>query len=152
MGFLSLKSYIFQLLGQAARNMVIQEDAILHSEDVSLRTGCVFVRERSQLSVNNMSSVFAESEKNVHHRHTFTIPVSVSYFLPNKHLKCSAFTNIISLCVNRKDKRPFRKSKSTQMQTFDVIVTTVSHMELLLFLNFVSCFPVWSTLEISKTS
>ena len=26
---------LFQLLGQAARNMVIQEDAILHSEDVS---------------------------------------------------------------------------------------------------------------------
>lgn len=26
---------MFQLLSQAARNMVIQEDAILHSEDVS---------------------------------------------------------------------------------------------------------------------
>ncbi|KAM7408040.1 hypothetical protein PAMA_001949 [Pampus argenteus] len=27
-----------ELLGQAARNMVIQEDAILHSEDVSMST------------------------------------------------------------------------------------------------------------------
>uniref|UniRef100_A0A8C7NHV6 BLOC-1-related complex subunit 7 n=1 Tax=Oncorhynchus mykiss TaxID=8022 RepID=A0A8C7NHV6_ONCMY len=27
-----------ELLGQAARNMVIQEDAILHSEDVSITT------------------------------------------------------------------------------------------------------------------
>lgn len=27
----------YQLLGQAARNMVIQEDAILHSEDVSVQ-------------------------------------------------------------------------------------------------------------------
>ncbi|XP_061645440.1 BLOC-1-related complex subunit 7 isoform X1 [Phyllopteryx taeniolatus] len=27
-----------ELLGQAARNMVIQEDAILHSEDVSMKT------------------------------------------------------------------------------------------------------------------
>ena len=26
--------FVFQLLGQAARNMVLQEDAILHSEDV----------------------------------------------------------------------------------------------------------------------
>lgn len=30
----SKTSVILQLLGQAARNMVIQEDAILHSEDV----------------------------------------------------------------------------------------------------------------------
>ncbi|XP_061141381.1 BLOC-1-related complex subunit 7 isoform X2 [Syngnathus typhle] len=37
-----------ELLGQAARNMVIQEDAILHSEDV-------------------------KSPKNVHHNDTFTI-------------------------------------------------------------------------------
>jgi hypothetical protein len=26
--------FVFQLLGQAARNMVLQEDTILHSEDV----------------------------------------------------------------------------------------------------------------------
>lgn len=30
-------SCLSQLLGQAARNMVIQEDAILHSEDVSFK-------------------------------------------------------------------------------------------------------------------
>ncbi|KFV74669.1 UPF0693 protein C10orf32, partial [Dryobates pubescens] len=34
--FSLLCSFVFQLLGQAARNMVMQEDAILHSED-SLR-------------------------------------------------------------------------------------------------------------------
>uniref|UniRef100_A0AAX7UMV9 BLOC-1-related complex subunit 7 n=1 Tax=Astatotilapia calliptera TaxID=8154 RepID=A0AAX7UMV9_ASTCA len=43
-----------ELLGQAARSMVIQEDAILHSEDVS--------------------SLLIEPEKNVHYHHTFTVP------------------------------------------------------------------------------
>ncbi|NXL69422.1 BORC7 protein, partial [Leptocoma aspasia] len=36
-----------ELLGQAARNMVMQEDAILHSEDVS----CVLVLEQQYLTM-----------------------------------------------------------------------------------------------------
>ena len=42
--FIITPKCLIQLLGQAARNMVIQEDAILHSEDVSKENSLIYVR------------------------------------------------------------------------------------------------------------
>ncbi|KAF6737413.1 UPF0693 protein C10orf32-like [Oryzias melastigma] len=59
-----------ELLSQAARNMVIQEDAILHAEDVSVQQMCV----RGSLQGQLMSVCPSESEEDVHHHHTPAVP------------------------------------------------------------------------------
>lgn len=81
---------VSQLLGQAARNMVIQEDAILHSEDVSFPQQWPPWRVKSSLTVSPEGLVCShcpwthhhsllclpESEENVHHHHASAVPVS----------------------------------------------------------------------------
>lgn len=70
----------------------------------------------------HVSSVVVESEKNVNHHHTFAVPVSISCYHGMASIKACVCTKPISLCVcvcvHHKDKKPFRKSKSQQMQTF----------------------------------
>lgn len=56
---------------------------------------------------------------------------------------------ILFLFVDRKDKKPFRRSESTQMQTFEV---TVSQRPRGVSDLCVCCFPAWNTLETSRTS
>lgn len=53
--------------------MVIQEDAILHAEDVSVQQMCV----RGSLQGQLMSVCPSESEEDVHHHHTPAVPVSM---------------------------------------------------------------------------
>ena len=79
--FIFTPKCLIQLLGQAARNMVIQEDAILHSEDVSNENCLIYVPviplciTRCQHSALTIF-LLAEFKKNVHYHHPLTISVS----------------------------------------------------------------------------
>lgn len=74
--------FVFQLLGQAARNMVLQEDSILHSEDVRTSFHVTWILHAwlvwLTVKENSLSFSFpAEFEENGHHHHTSSVPVSV---------------------------------------------------------------------------
>ena len=105
--------FVFQLLGQAARNMVLQEDAILHSEDVRnnfcydlsfMCTVCVASGKWNALFLSLSLSLFnAEFKKNGNNNNSSSVPVSmrspVPAVLATQSLSAGCFSWPLCFCL-----------------------------------------------------
>ena len=103
--------FVFQLLGQAARNMVLQEDAILHSEDVrnnfcyDLSFMCTVCVASGKWNALFLSLFFfnAEFKKNGNNNNSSSVPVSMRSSMPavlaTRSLSAGCFSWPLCFCL-----------------------------------------------------